>query len=161
MVRRDIVIHPSDLLKQKSSEVFEFGYTLESLVEEMIDVMYFARGAGLAAPQLGYAQRVVVIDPSNGEQNDNLRILVNPRITWSSPQRVVDKEACLSIPNVLVDVDRATTVEIEYQDVKGQTHHVCYTGWAARIVQHELDHLDGILIIDRAHQMAQDNLSKN
>lgn len=161
MVRRPVIVHPSELLTQKSADVLDFGNSLGSIVEEMIDVMYFARGAGLAAPQLGCLQRIVVIDPSNGEQNDSLRVLVNPRITWASSQTVIGKEACLSIPNVLIDVARASAVEVEYQDVKGQTHHVCYTDWAARIVQHELDHLDGILIIDRAHQMAQDNLSKN
>ncbi len=131
-------------LRMKTREVEDFDADLERLVERMTALMHEAQGVGLAANQVGVLRRlfVFVVD---GED----RVLVNPTITDRSRDTVVDEEGCLSLRNVLVPVERHAEVTIEGFDVKGQPVRYELELPGARVVQHELDHLDGVLIIDR------------
>ncbi|HYI75844.1 MAG TPA: peptide deformylase [Gaiellaceae bacterium] len=131
-------------LRMKAREVETFDDDLERLVERMTSLMHEANGVGLAATQVGVLRRVFVFT-ADGED----RVLVNPRITKSSKESEVDDEGCLSLRDVLVPVERPTSVTIEGVDTKGEPLKLELEPPASRVVQHELDHLDGVLIIDR------------
>src|ERR687898_186009 len=131
-------------LRMKAREVETFDDDLVRLVERMTDLMHEANGVGLAATQVGVLRRVFVFT-ADGED----RVLINPRITKSSKDTEVDDEGCLSLREVLVPVERPTSVTIEGVDVKGEPVALELEPPASRVVQHELDHLDGVLIIDR------------
>jgi len=160
----NVVLYPSENLHVPCRQVEKFDHGLRTTVASMVDTMYASSGVGLAAPQIGIQERLVVIDPSAGQKANDLVTLVNPKITWRSSSSEMGLEGCLSLPGITVNISRPTEVEIEYQDVLGQTHHNFFTGWPARVVQHEIDHLDGVLMIDRAspmeHKMALKNVSK-
>src|SRR5918994_209918 len=132
------------VLRMKGRAVEAFDDDLERLVERMTDLMHEANGVGLAATQVGVLRRVFVFT-ADGED----RVLINPRITKSSKDTEVDDEGCLSLREVLVPVERPTSVTIEGVDVKGEPVALELEPPASRVVQHELDHLDGVLIIDR------------
>ena len=131
-------------LRMKAREVETFDDDLERLVERMTSLMHEANGVGLAATQVGVLRRLFVFT-ADGED----RVLVNPRITKSSRESEVDDEGCLSLRDVLVPVERPTAVTIEGVDARGEPVKLELEPPASRIVQHELDHLDGVLIIDR------------
>jgi peptide deformylase len=132
------------VLRMKAREVETFDEDLERLVERMTRLMHEASGVGLAATQVGVLRRVFVF-VDEGED----RVLINPTITTSSKETNVDDEGCLSLRDVLVPVERATKVTIEGSDTKGEPVRLELELPSSRIVQHELDHLDGVLIIDR------------
>jgi len=131
-------------LRMKAREVETFDDDLERLVERMTSLMHEANGVGLAATQVGVLRRVFVFT-ADGED----RVLVNPRITKSSKESEIDDEGCLSLRDVLVPIERPTSVTIEGVDTKGEPLKLELEPPASRVVQHELDHLDGVLIIDR------------
>jgi len=131
-------------LRMKAREVESFDSDLERLVERMTNLMHEAQGVGLAATQTGVLRRVFVF--VHGEED---RVLVNPTITSRSEEAEVDDEGCLSLRDVLVPVERSTAVTIEGLDEKGNELRLELELPTARVVQHELDHLDGVLIIDR------------
>ena len=131
-------------LRMKAREVESFDSDLERLVERMTNLMHEAQGVGLAATQTGVLRRVFVF--VHGEED---RVLVNPTITSRSEETEVDDEGCLSLRDVLVPVERSTAVTIEGLDEKGNELRLELELPTARVVQHELDHLDGVLIIDR------------
>jgi len=132
------------VLRMKAREVETFDDDLERLVERMTALMREANGVGLAATQVGVLRRLFVF--ADGEED---RVIVNPVITSSSKESEVDDEGCLSLRGVLVPVERSTTVTIEGVDAKGEPVRLELEPPASRVVQHELDHLDGVLIIDR------------
>jgi peptide deformylase len=134
-------------LKQQTHEVIEFGARLHALSELMFDVMEREGGVGLAAPQIGMLSRVMVW--KNSDDEDAPYTFVNPRVTLCSEATVTDEEGCLSVPGVVMQVTRAEEVTVEFQDLEGDTYEVHLAGFPARVVQHEIDHLDGCLIIDR------------
>ena len=136
------------VLKEQTRPVTEFDAALEALVKTMFAVMEREDGVGLAAPQIGVLKRVAVW---RHPENENERyVLVNPRIVERSEACSVGSEGCLSVPEVTVDVERPDEVVVEAQDVTGSIYQMHLTGLLARIVQHEIDHLDGCLILDRA-----------
>jgi len=139
----DIVQVPDPVLRRPAKPVERVTKRIQKLIRDMADTMYAANGAGLAAPQVGVSERVIVADAGDG-----LVALVNPRIVSSSGSEV-DVEGCLSIPNVTVYVERAAQVEVEGWDERGKTVRIKAEGLLARALQHEIDHLDGILIIDK------------
>ena len=141
--------YPDVALRMKASEVTEFDELLGQLVEQMLRLMTDAQGLGLAAPQLGILQRLFVF--SAGE-DQGAAAIVNPRIVESSSETAVELEGCLSLQGVHVPVERVTTVTIEGVDPSGVAVRFDLEGLAARCVQHELDHLDGVLIIDRTDE---------
>jgi len=149
----DIVEYPSSDLKWSCAPVTRFDAGLKALAEEMATTMYAGDGVGLAAPQVGATSRILVMDPSGGEGKDQLLVLVNPEVTWVSPELEVGEEGCLSLPGIRLKVPRHAAVEVKYLDLEGNAQLFRYVGWASRIVQHEIDHLDGILMLGRVGPM--------
>lgn len=142
----EILTHPNPVLRQVADEVDPTtDLELRDLVKRMARLMYDAPGVGLAAPQIGVQKRVVVIDVDNG-----LLALCNPRIVEKSDETAVEEEGCLSVPGIAVPVERPTAVTCEAYDLNGDPIRVEGTDLLARALQHETDHLDGILILDRA-----------
>jgi peptide deformylase len=137
--------YPDVALRMKAPEVTEFDDYLMQLVERMMHLMADAQGVGLAANQVGILQRLFVFD--QGE--DGPRAVVNPRLAHLSKEKETDEEGCLSLEGVRVPVERSTKVTLEGQDPEGEEVKWELEGLSARVVQHEFDHLDGVLIIDR------------
>jgi peptide deformylase len=137
--------YPDPVLRMAAREVLVFDDDLRRLVERMTGLMDDAHGVGLAATQVGVVQRLFVLRPDEGEA----RAVANPRIVEASDETLVDSEGCLSLQGVLVPVERSVTVTIEGQDETGAPVRLELEELAARVAQHELDHLDGRLMIDR------------
>jgi len=148
MALRKILHYPDPVLKQKSTTVTEFNEELRQLADDMAETMYDAPGVGLAAPQVGELKRLVVIDCSANEEPDDLIVAVNPEIIASEGDSV-EEEGCLSVPGFWASVKRAEKVTLRYQDVEGNTHELTADGLLGVCMQHELDHLEGILFVDR------------
>jgi peptide deformylase len=134
------------VLRTPAAEVAVFDDALADEVRRMVDIMVDARGVGLAAPQIGALRRILVY--RTGE-DDPPRALVNPRITRRSEEEDVDVEGCLSIGEIVVEVPRAVSITVEAQDVDGSPLTLDADDFEARVIQHEMDHLDGVLILDR------------
>lgn len=160
----NIVQYPSSQLRKVCSSVENFDHSLRATIAAMIDTMYTANGVGLAAPQIGINERLIVVDPTSGEKSHTLLVMINPKISWASSDMNDGIEGCLSVPNVKLNVYRHSEIEVEYFDITGQKHKNLYAGFISKIIQHEIDHLDGILLIDRAspveHRTALKYLSK-
>ena len=134
------------VLRSPALTITDFDQALKDEAERMVQVMNDARGVGLAAPQLGSLRRLAVI--IGGEDMDPL-VLCNPEITWRSEEVDIETEGCLSIGEISVEVERSLAIHVVAQDVEGRRFEFEPTGFAARVIQHELDHLDGVLILDR------------
>jgi len=148
MALRDILIVPDPRLKQECEEVAEVNDEIRELLDDMLETMYAAPGIGLAAPQIGVMKRVVVMDVSDDKEKPQPLKLVNPEITWESEDTSVYQEGCLSIPEQYADVERPAEVGLRYLDENGKEHEIEADGLLATCIQHELDHLDGILFTD-------------
>lgn len=135
------------VLRTPAERIEVFDEALVAEAHEMVRLMDAGRGVGLAAPQLGRLRRLIVIQPF---EDQPAHALVNPEITWRSDEEDVAIEGCLSIGEVNVDVARAVAIRVRAQDLNGTEFEAELEGFAARVVQHEVDHLDGILILDRA-----------
>jgi peptide deformylase len=138
--------YPDVALRMRARDVTEFDEFLVQLVERMFELMHDAQGVGLAATQVGVLQRVFVFAP---DEESAPRAIVNPRLTPDEREKLVEEEGCLSLREVRVPVERPTRVVIEGQDPNGDDVRLELEGLPARVVQHETDHLDGVLIIDR------------
>ena len=149
MTKRTILIHPDPRLKAIAAAVEDSGDDLRALAEDMLETMYHAPGIGLAAPQIGIGQRLIVMDcvKEEGEAPRPLAML-NPRVIAASDETSVYEEGCLSIPDQYADVTRPAEVEVAWMDVDGSAKSEVFTGLWATCVQHEIDHLDGKLFID-------------
>jgi len=149
-MERDIVIYPNQILKTRAEEVKEFNEELQRLVEDMTETMYRRKGVGLAANQVGVLKRVLIIDVNSGteKQGKERLVLINPKIV-SKEGEVIKEEGCLSLPGLYKKVKRAAYVKVRAQNVNGEEIEVEGEGLLARALQHEIDHLDGIVFIDR------------
>ena len=134
------------VLRAPALPITVFDDVLKDEVERMVTIMNEARGVGLAAPQVGSLRRLAVV--LTGEDAPPLA-LCNPEITWRSEEQEADYEGCLSIGEISVEVPRAVSIRVSAQDVEGRPFEIAPEGFAARVIQHEMDHLDGILILDR------------
>lgn len=143
-----ILHYPEPLLKQKSQPVTEFDEELHKLASDMAETMYEAPGVGLAAPQIGVLKRLIVIDCSPSDQPRDLICAVNPEIVAAEGESL-EEEGCLSVPGFYASVKRAGKVRMRFQDVAGQTHEREAEGLLAVCMQHEIDHLAGVLFVDR------------
>jgi peptide deformylase len=148
---------PDPVLKQRAREIQSFDADLEALADRMVGLMHDAHGAGLAAPQIGLLRRIFVYQAPEAEE---ARALVNPEIVSSSDERDVDGEGCLSLDVLLrvghhVPIERPLRITLHARDVAGNEVEIEAEGHEARILQHELDHLDGVLILDRAEGPAR------
>ena len=144
--------YPDPVLRMRAHEVEEFDEDLRRLAERMILLMRDASGVGLAGNQAGVLRRIVVLQP---DLEQDAFAVVNPVIAEQGDDRETDEEGCLSLAGVLAPVERATTVRLEGQGVDGEQLSLELDGLAARVAQHELDHLDGILILDRTTKEAR------
>jgi len=138
--------YPDPALRERAREIDEFSDDLRSLATRMGRVMDDAHGVGLAATQLGLLRRILVF---RAEEEDDLGVIVNPVIVERSDETSIDNEGCLSLRDVYIPVERANTIVVEGKDAEGADLHLELDGRRARVIQHELDHLDGVLIIDR------------
>ena len=147
-----------DVLRQEAQPVDEFTEDLRILVEDMIATMRAAPGVGLAAPQIGVSKRVIVVEFGSEEDEsipESLYVLVNPEIIQQSKNNVSGIEGCLSVPGYAGEVERAEVVTVRAKDQFGKKVKIRAHGWLARIFQHEIDHINGILYTDRADQIWQ------
>ena len=141
---RPILTSEKPVLRQKARPVGRVDTTVRKTLDDMVDTMRAAPGVGLAGPQIGVLQRLVVV-----EFEERLYHLVNPEIAWASTEHEVADEGCLSIPGYIGAVERSIKVKVRAKDAKGKNLGITADGWLARIFQHEIDHLDGILYTDR------------
>lgn len=148
---RNIRVIGDDLLRKKSRPVEEFGERIFTLLDDMAETMYKSEGVGLAAPQVGILRRVVVIDIGEG-----LVEFINPEIIASSGEQT-DMEGCLSVPEYIGKVTRPEKLRVKAQNRNGETFEMEAEGFFARAVCHELDHLDGVLFVDRADELEKRN----
>jgi len=151
----EIVSVPDSVLRRKAHKVTTFDKELQILIDDMVETMREAPGVGLAAPQVGISQRLIVVEfNESGEENEEapkkLFVLANPEIVKASEETLPGLEGCLSVPGLVGEVERSAQVVIRGQNRHGQPLKVKAKGWLARIFQHEIDHLDGILFTDRA-----------
>ncbi len=148
MALRNIRDDRDPVLRKKSKEIREITARIRTLAGDMLDTMYNANGVGLAAPQVGILKRIVIVDVSTEEEGRNPHILVNPVIT-KTEGLCNGTEGCLSIPGVFGYVDRPEKITVEYLDLDGEKQSLEAEGYFARAICHEVDHLDGILFIDK------------
>ncbi|HPU36055.1 MAG TPA: peptide deformylase [Bacillota bacterium] len=145
----NIVQIGDDVLREKAKAVPKITRNIHKLLDNMAKTMYSARGVGLAAPQVGISKRIIVVDAGEG-----LMELINPEIIFAAGEQV-NTEACLSIPGVSGEVTRAYEVHVKYLDRYGKENIIKAKGFPAIVFQHEIDHLDGILFIDRARSISK------
>ena len=154
MTLREIVTLPDPVLRRKAKPVTAFGPSLQTLVDDLIETMRQAPGVGLAAPQVGISDRLIVVEyPVNDEEEDapkKLFVVVNAEIKWMSEEKEFGIEGCLSLPGLQGEVERALEVRVTGKTRRGQPIKIKAHGWLARIFQHEIDHLEGVVFTDRA-----------
>ena len=160
MTIRPLVILPDPVLRLGSEPVGPITGEIRTLVADMFETMYDAPGVGLAAIQIGVAKRVVTIDTSKEEGVRDARVFINPEIVWSSEERRVYDEGCLSIPDYYAEVERPADVTVRYLGLDGKMHEETADGILATCVQHELDHLNGVLFIDHISKLKRDMVVK-
>lgn len=148
MSLRPILIHPDPRLKKVADPVAAVTPELVALADDMLETMYDAPGIGLAAPQIGISKRLIVLDCAKEGSNPSPLVMFNPQILWSSDERNVHEEGCLSIPEQYAEVTRPAMVEVSWLDRAGAEQREKFDGLWATCVQHEIDHLDGKLFID-------------
>ncbi|MDT8334882.1 MAG: peptide deformylase [Desulfurivibrionaceae bacterium] len=142
-----ILKYPNQTLRRKAAPVREFDAELVALVEDMAETMYAAPGVGLAAPQIGVSKQILVYDPATAEEKGNYTALINPRIVEAEGEEI-GEEGCLSVRELCAEVKRAYRIVVEARDLEGSRLNFEAEGWPARVLQHEIDHLNGILFID-------------
>lgn len=152
-----IIIHPDSMLRQKCEIVTEVTSEIRTLLDDMLATMYDADGVGLAAPQVGVLKRVIVLDTEQTEEGPGRPLkMINPEIVASSETKTVLDEGCLSLPTMRVEVTRPDMVVVRYMDENGAMHEVEATDLFAKAVQHEIDHLNGVLIFDYLSKLKRD-----
>jgi len=160
MALRDIIILPDKRLRLVSKPVAKIDSDIRELVGDMFETMYKAPGIGLAAIQVGVPARMVVMDLSKREAESEPKVFINPEITWSSEETSKYEEGCLSIPEVHEDVERPARVKVKYFDLDGNLHEETADGLFATCIQHEVDHLHGVLFIDHISKLKRDRTIK-
>jgi peptide deformylase len=160
MALRDIIILPDKRLRRVSAPVDRIGPEIKRLVEDLFETMYHAPGIGLAAIQVGVPLRVVTMDLSKKDEDKNPLAFINPEVLSSSEDLSTREEGCLSIPEIHEDVERPARVTIRYLDLAGKPHEAEVTGLFATCIQHEIDHLNGVLFIDHISKLKRDRIVK-
>jgi peptide deformylase len=159
MALREVIKLPDPILRRKAHKVADFGKDFQKLVDDMIDTMRDEPGVGLAGPQVNVSQRVIVVEYSVDDSDENAPtktyVFANPEITKRSEETVMGMEGCLSVPNLIGEVERAQEITVVGLNRHGRKQKLHAKGWLARIFQHEIDHLDGVLFVDRAEKLYQ------
>jgi peptide deformylase len=148
MALREVLVAPDPRLKVKARKVETFDDAFRTLLDDMVETMYAAKGIGLAAPQIGVSARAIVMDLAREGEDAAPRKFVNPEIVWASEELVPCEEGCLSVPGQYAEVTRPERVRVRYQDENGVRHEIDCDGLLAVCIQHEMDHLDGVLFVD-------------
>jgi peptide deformylase len=165
MTVKIILTEPNKILRQVSEPVQSVGEQEQKLMDDMLETMYSANGIGLAAIQIGIPKRIIVMDLSKDENKKEPRYFVNPVIKNKDPIKATYEEGCLSVPNQFAEIDRPTKCLIEYLDYNGEKQVLNAEGLLATCIQHEMDHLEGILFIDYLSKLKKTmiikKLSKN
>ena len=149
MTLRKIILHPDPRLKKTAAPVASVTDDVRRLADDMLETMYHAPGIGLAAPQVGLMDRLIVMDcVKEDDATPEPMVLINPEVVWTSAERSIYDEGCLSIPEHYAEVERPAEVEVSWMSLEGQVRRERFDGLWATCVQHEIDHLDGKLFID-------------
>ena len=159
MAKKEILVLPDPLLRKISEPISEVNSEIKKLMDDMLETMYEAPGIGLAAVQIGVLKRVIVIDLSKGEKKEPL-FIVNPKITFKSKELLSYEEGCLSIPNQFAEVKRPNSCKVSFLDYDGKQKEIHAKGLLATCIQHEIDHLNGILFIDHLSKLKKDLIMK-
>jgi peptide deformylase len=160
MARREIIILPDKRRRLVSEPVKKIDAGIRALVEDMFESMYDAPGIGLAAIQVGTPKRVVTMDLAKKEDPKNPQVFINPEVLWTSEEKKAYEEGCLSIPEYYGDVERPAQVKVKYLDLEGQSQEIEADGLLATCLQHEIDHLNGVLFIDHLSKLKRDRVLK-
>ena len=160
MTIRTIITEPDKLLRQVSKPVSKVGKKEQELMTDMLETMYAANGIGLAAIQVGIPQRIIVMDICKEKNKKEPRFFVNPIIKNKDPFKATYEEGCLSVPNQFAEVDRPSKCEVEYLDYNGNKQLLKAEGLLATCIQHEMDHLEGILFIDYLSKLKRSMIIK-
>ena len=157
---KTILVEPDIILRQKSQPVNIVGPDEKKLMNDMLDTMYAANGIGLAAIQIGVPQRIIVMDISRDKENKNPMYFVNPVIKNRDLEKSIYEEGCLSVPNQFAEIERSCKCEVEYLDYNGKKEILKAEGLLATCIQHEIDHLEGILFIDYLSKLKKSMIVK-
>ena len=160
MAVKSILTEPNKLLRQISKPVDRVGKEEQQLMDDMLETMYAANGIGLAAIQIGIPKRIIVMDISKDENKKEPRYFVNPVIQNKDKIKSIYEEGCLSVPNQFAEIDRPSKCEIEYLDYNGEKKILKAEGLLATCIQHEMDHLEGILFIDYLSKLKKSMIIK-
>ena len=156
MALREILVVPHPALKQVSQPVERVDDELRALMDDMLETMYDAPGIGLAAIQVGVPKRIIVMDIEGPEDEKKPRFFVNPEIVWASDEVMPYEEGCLSVPEIYDEVERPAKVKLRYLNYQGEQVEEDAEGIYAVCIQHEMDHLDGVLFIDHLSRLKRD-----
>ena len=157
---KDIIMVPDETLKKISDPVEKVGINEKKLINDLFETMYNSQGIGLAAVQVGILKRILVVDVSNKDEKRRPLSLINPIIKKISNQTSVYEEGCLSIPDTFIEIERPKICEVEYIDINGKKKDLKCDGLLSTCLQHEIDHLDGKLIIDQLSKLKRDFIIK-
>ena len=160
MSKRNIIIEPDPILRKKSDSLEKVDDELRSLMDDMLETMYSAPGIGLAAVQIGILKRIIVIDVSKEDQKKEPLFLVNPKITFKSKKISTYEEGCLSLPGYFAEIERPAECHVEYIGYDGKNKNLKAEGILSTCIQHEIDHLNGILFIDYLSKLKKDMIIK-
>ena len=160
MSRRNIVIEPDPILRKKSDILEKVDDELRILLDDMLETMYAAPGIGLAAVQIGILKRLIVIDISKDKEKKNPIFLINPEIISKSKNTSIYEEGCLSLPGHFAEIERPEECQIKYIDYDGKKKEMKANGLLSTCIQHEIDHLNGILFIDYLSKLKKDMIVK-
>jgi peptide deformylase len=160
MAIREIIKLPDKRLRLISEPVKQIDAGIRKLVDDMFETMYKAPGIGLAAIQVGVAKRVITMDLSKKEDDHEPQMFINPEILWQSEERAKFEEGCLSIPDYYEEVERPSAVKVKYLDLAGKKREIDAKGLLATCLQHEIDHINGILFIDHLSKLKRDRVIK-
>jgi peptide deformylase len=156
----EILTLPDPILRQKSAAVEDVTDATRRFMDAMLKTMYEAPGIGLAAIQIGVPKRIVTMDLSKKDEDKAQRVFINPEIVWSSDEQNVHEEGCLSIPEFYEEVERPAQVRVAYLDLDGKPQELEAGGLLATCLQHEIDHINGVLFIDHISKLKRDRITK-
>ena len=160
MALREILTEPNEILRKKSLNVEKIDKDLQNLMDDMLETMYAAPGIGLAAIQIGIPKRVIVLDLASKDEPKNPMCFVNPEIIEKSNKNLTYEEGCLSVPGQFAEIDRPDKCHLKYLDYYGQPKEIKAEGMLATCIQHEIDHLEGILFIDYLSKLKKSMIIK-
>jgi len=160
MTLRQILIEPNKILREKSQHVERVDSDLQKLMDDMLETMYAAPGIGLAAIQVGVPKRIIVLDIDQKEGQKNPMCFVNPEIIEKSKNNLTYEEGCLSVPGQFAEIDRPDECHVKYLDYYGHQKEIKAKGMLATCIQHEIDHLEGILFIDYLSKLKKSMIIK-